>query len=160
MKNVIIVDLDGTLADGTHRLHLMPPMELRDKTHCWDEFNLAAGGDAPIQDTIDIVNALYDSYTIVILTGRCDVAQDITIDWLEEHEVYYDDLIMRESGDHRTDVTIKEEVLRSIGLENIVACYDDLPHVVDHIRELGLTCYHVAAVNNFYADRNKDAGDK
>lgn len=159
-KGIIIVDLDGTLANAEHRMHLLPSEGNRDKTLHWDTFNKAAIGDAPIQDTIDIVNSLYKNYTIVILTGRCDIVKEETILWLNNHNVKYDNLIMRKEGDHRKDTVIKEEVLRGIGLNKILACFDDLPHVVEHIRGLGLTCYHVDSVDDKYASRNKDAGSE
>ena len=159
MSNIVIVDLDGTLADGSHRMHLLPPNDKRDRTEDWDEFSLAAGGDAPLQKTIDLVNILYDSgKRIVILTGRCDVARGLTIDWLERAGVPYDDLIMRKAGDHRQDTIIKEEVVREIGLSKIMLCLDDLPHVVSHLRSLGLVCYQVAAIDEMYVAKNKGAG--
>lgn len=161
MKDIVIVDLDGTLACGQHRLHLLPSVENRHLTECWDEFNLACAGDAPIEDTIAIVNSLYaQGYHIVILTGRCDVAKEFTVEWLQLHDVCYDQLIMRKAGDHRQDIVLKEAVLREIGLDKIICAFDDLPHVVSHIRSLGITCYHVCDVYADYAERNKGAGTK
>lgn len=55
---VAIVDLDGTLSDGTHRLHLMPTKDLH-LTESWSEFNKAAANDKPIQSTIDVVRNLW-----------------------------------------------------------------------------------------------------
>lgn len=50
---------------------------------------------------------------------------------------------MRPAADHRRDIEFKEEKLREIGLERIVACFDDLEHVAKHIRSLGVTCHLV-----------------
>lgn len=82
MKTVIF-DLDGTLADGRHRLHLLPTKDY-DKTESWTEFNLASIWDSPFPDNIELCNlfAFGDYYNVVILTGRSDVARSITEDWL------------------------------------------------------------------------------
>lgn len=143
MKTVIF-DLDGTLADGRHRLHLLPTKDY-DKTESWTEFNLAAAGDLPFWDNIELCNlfALSGDYNVVILTGRSDVSRDITTEWLFHHGVRYNSLVMRSQSDNRKDTVIKEEYLRSIGLENILCCFDDLPHVAYHLRSLGLTCHLV-----------------
>lgn len=142
-KGVVIVDLDGTLSDGSHRLHLLPTKDLH-LTESWSEFNRAAQFDAPIQNTIDIVNGLWVSgFSVVILTGRSDEVETETIMWLDKHRVKYDYMIMRRASDNRKDTIIKEEVLRAIGLENIVCAFDDSPSVIPFMRSLGITTYAV-----------------
>jgi phosphoglycolate phosphatase-like HAD superfamily hydrolase len=142
---VYVFDLDGTLACGKHRLHLLPAKEDMARVEAWDEFNLAAADDAPIQDNIDLCNVLFKNYQhrVVILTGRSDVAKYATEKWLEDNKVDYDYLIMRSRTDNRKDTELKEAELKEIGLEQIVCCFDDLEHVVKHIRSLGVTCHQV-----------------
>lgn len=142
-RGVVIVDLDGTLANGAHRLHLLPTKDLH-LTESWEEFNRASVSDSPIWDNIDVSNALYDAgMTIIILTGRSDSTKDITHNWLRDHGVKFHHLIMRRFEDNRKDTVLKEEVLRSIGLNNIVCAYDDSPEVIRHFRSLGITTYQV-----------------
>lgn len=143
MKTVIF-DLDGTLADGTHRLHLLPTVDLH-LTDSWTEFNKASKDDAPFQNNIDICNALGRSgYFVIILTGRSDVARAETEDWLQRHDVYHNMLQMRSHSDNRKDIVIKEEFLRNVvGLEDVVAAWDDSPEVIRHFRSLGITTYAV-----------------
>lgn len=140
----VIWDLDGTLADGRHRLHLLPKKDY-DKTESWTEFNLASIDDTPFQNNIDLCNlmAFGDYYKVIILTGRSDVARSVTEEWLDTYGVNYSELVMRKQSDNRKDTVIKEEYLRSIGLDNIWCCFDDLPHVAYHLRSLGLTCHLV-----------------
>lgn len=150
MKNVIVFDLDGTLRDGAHRLHLLPKENL-DRTESWDAFNLACRDDAPIWDNIhllDMVSAVDNENLILILTSCSDVAHDITMDWLLTNGVYFDGLIMRPRDDHRSDTEFKEAKLREIGLDRILCCFDDNPRVVRHIRSLGLTCHEVRHYEN------------
>ncbi|QGH45102.1 polynucleotide 5' kinase/3' phosphatase [Ralstonia phage Reminis] len=144
MKDTYIFDLDGTLSDGRHRLHLLPAKEDAHKTQAWDAFNLAAGDDLPFLDNIRLMNELYQfGKKIIILTGRSDVAKHITEKWLWEHGCNFNQLIMRPADDHRRDIEFKEEALKFIGLERIAACFDDLEHVAKHMRKLGLTCHLV-----------------
>lgn len=158
MKTVVF-DLDGTLADGRHRLHLLPTKDY-DKTESWTRFNLAAVDDLAFQDNIDLCNALGLHYKVIILTGRSDVARQITLDWLWHHNVYFNELVMRSQSDNRKDTVIKEEFLRSIGLENILCCFDDLPHVAYHLRSLGLTCHLVTHYDNLRTDLISHGGDE
>lgn len=140
---IAIIDLDGTLSDGTHRLHLLPTKDLH-LTESWSEFNRAAINDTPIQNTIDIVNGLWVSgFGVVILTGRSDEVEQETYLWLDRHRVKFDYMIMRRSHDNRKDTVIKEEALRAIGLDNIVCAFDDSPNVIKHFRSLGITTYQV-----------------
>lgn len=144
MKDTYIWDLDGTLSDGRHRLHLLPKKDEAHLTYSWDKFNLAAGEDLPFLDNIRLMNELYQfGKRIVILTGRSDVAKHITEKWLWEHGCNFNQLIMRPASDHRRDIEFKEAKLKEIGLERIVACFDDLEHVAKHIRSLGVTCHLV-----------------
>lgn len=147
MVATVVFDLDGTLACGKHRLHLLPHKDSAQVTQSWNEFNLAAGADEPIQDNIDLCNNLCNNmcepHNIVILTGRCAIARQITVQWLALNGVCYDTLIMRPEDDHRPDTEFKEEELRKIGLENILCAFDDLEHVAKHMRSLGVTCHLV-----------------
>lgn len=149
MKDTYVFDLDGTLSDGRHRLHLLPSKDIANRTDSWDAFNLAADGDMPILDNIRLMNELYQfGKRIIILTGRSDVAKHLTIKWLWEHGCNYNDIIMRPASDHRRDIEFKEEKLKEVGLERIVACFDDLEHVAKHIRKLGVTCHLVTHYDN------------
>lgn len=142
-KGVVIVDYDGTLSDGTHRLHLLPTKDLH-LTESWSEFNRAAMHDTPIRDTIAVINGLWVSgFAVIVLTGRSDEVERESHEWLNYHGVKYDYMIMRRATDNRKDTIIKEEVLRAIGLENIVCAFDDSPSVIPFMRSLGITTYAV-----------------
>jgi hypothetical protein len=143
MKDVVIFDLDGTLANGKHRNHAVPSAKDSCYTWAWNRHNMLCSKDSPIEDTITMCNLLYVRYKVVILTGRCDISKQLTVDWLRENHVHYDSLIMRKEDDHRPDTVVKEEELLLIGLDRILCCFDDLEHVADMIRGLGLTCYLV-----------------
>lgn len=142
MKDIVIFDLDGTLADGTHRLHLLPK-DNYGETRAWKPFNMACIDDQPIKDNIALCNTLNHNYAVIILTGRSDDAEKETKNWLRIHGVQFFQLIMRSKHDNRKDIVIKEEVLQVIGLERILCAFDDSPAVIKHFRSLGVTTHAV-----------------
>lgn len=141
---VYIFDLDGTIADGSHRLDKLPTKDLH-LTESWLEFNRLSAFDSPIESTIEVMNGLYKSGAfIIILTGRADDVVEDTTDWLHEAGAKYNVMVMRQSKDNRKDTVIKEEFLRFIGgLHRITAAWDDSPKVIEHFRSLGITTYQV-----------------
>ena len=107
-RNICIFDLDGTLSNGNHRLHLLPKKDLH-LTESWTAFNMAAGGDAPITDTIRVMRAMRTAgFIVIILTGRSDEAREITEKWLVQNGAsHYDLLIMRSASAARKDTVLK-----------------------------------------------------
>lgn len=147
---VAIFDFDGTLSDGSKRLHLLPKKDLH-LTESWSEFNRAAQHDDPILSTIKVMNAMFSmGYHVIILTGRSDEVRYESELWLKRHGAKYDYLIMRPSTDNRKDTVIKEEAVRAIGIENILAAWDDSPQIIPLFRSLGITTYAVTD----YGDAN------
>lgn len=148
MKKIAIFDIDGTISDGTHRLHLMPKAD-HHLTESWFDFNMACIDDKPIKSTIAVLNAIrFSGHPVILLSGRSTHAYIETLQWLDEHGVKYDGLIMRDFRDNRKDTIIKEEALCDLGLDNIMACWDDNPNVISHLRGLGLTVYDVAGYSD------------
>lgn len=137
----VIFDLDGTLADATHRLHFIQREE-KD----WDGFFGACVDDKPIHNNIDISQALYENYKIIIITGRSSAVWDETITWLREHDVAYQRLLMRNKGDRTPDHRLKVQMAKDYGLtpENTLCVFDDRSVVVDAWRDVGFNCHQVA----------------
>ncbi|QXG07689.1 putative polynucleotide kinase [Erwinia phage Snitter] len=162
LKNIVIVDLDGTLSDGRGRLHLLPT-ENTHLTKTWTEFNLAAVYDLPFKKTIKVVSMLRQAgATIIILTGRSDIAESVTKNWLAINGVQYDFLFMRSHEDNRKDTVIKEEFVWSVGLSRITCAFDDSPEVIRTFRNLGITTYAVVDYGDVSKrpDINNDAHEK
>ena len=154
-KNVVICDLDGTLADVNHRLHYiknddgtLKPYAERD----WDSFNKACVDDKPNRDVIEILEALLTGCRMFyILSGRNDSVRAETVQWLEKH-VYWDfdcdtHLIMRKADDRRPDTEVKLEMVRELGLtpDDVLCVLDDRQCVVDMWRANGFRCLQVDA---------------
>jgi phosphoglycolate phosphatase-like HAD superfamily hydrolase len=137
----VIFDIDGTLADNSHRqYHLHGPK--RD----WDAFYVAMSDDAPIQPIIDLANQLAGDYHIVLCTGRPSNYYEVTERWLYDHDVPRSALYMRAEGDHRDDTVVKREMLaklRADGFDPLLVV-DDRAKVVAMWRAEGLTCLQCA----------------
>jgi len=118
MKKAIIVDIDGTLADVSHRVH---HVETDNKN--WDKFHKSSCYDKVNLWCLELMWALHEKdFSIVLLTGRDDQYLDITLSWLKEKKIPYDDLFMREMEDTRSDDMVKKDFY----LNKIKSKYDVL----------------------------------
>ncbi len=92
-----IFDLDNTIANISSRLEkstingkldykkLHDPMLIRD--------------DEPMFKTINLINDLCEfNVKIFILTARFASTENVTLEWLHKHSVYFDKLIMKSQG--------------------------------------------------------------
>ncbi len=80
---MIIFNLDGTLADFSHRKHFLKLPNISPK---WKEFYEACDADKPIESAIKTLCALegYD-YNIMIWSGRCESVRSKTEYWINSH---------------------------------------------------------------------------
>jgi len=131
-----VFDLDGTLADCTHRLH---HLERKD----WRAFFAACGDDAPIPHVISLFQTLNTGENRVeVWSGRSDEVRQETMEWLNRHGVFPDALVMRTAGDRRPDDEVKREFLRAGGAPDLI--FDDRARVVAMWRAEGIPCFQVA----------------
>ncbi len=147
MNEIIVFDLDGTVADCQHRLHYISADETAKPD--WDAFYMACGDDYPMHPTIDICRKLVDDdeFLIYFVTGRSEICRDITMNWLEKNGIYIapGQLLMRSAKDYRTDDVVKLELVEKAAInDRIVAVFEDRARVVDAWRQRGIKCYQVA----------------
>ena len=138
MNKAVLFDIDGTLADLSHRLHHITRHPIN-----WDAFFAAVGDDAVIEPVRELAQALHGAgYRIILVSGRTDKVRDLTIGWLNANAIPFDALLMRREGDTRQDFIVKSELLDVILAEGheILCVVDDRPSVVAMWRERGLTC--------------------
>lgn len=136
-----LIDIDGTVANGDHRLH-----HILKEPKAWDDYFLACTDDTPIAHMHAVVTALSDHMQIVYVSGRSDLVRQQTIDWLDQHGFPCDGLYMRKQGDHENDDTLKIKLLaqvRADGFEPVMA-FDDRNRVVKAWRAAGIPCAQVA----------------
>lgn len=141
--SIVIFDIDGTLADLTHRLH-----HIKNGNRDWNRFNENVHLDVPIRPIIALAQKLYQHHIIILASGRGEEVRLPTQKWLKENYVHYHELYMRPAGDYRKDTIIKHEILGQIRLKygnDIELVVDDRQSVVDMWRANGLICLQAAA---------------
>lgn len=145
MRRCFIFDIDGTIADISHRL---PHIQQEPKN--WREFFAACHADEPIRHVCEIVCRLAKTGAeIVFVTGRSDECREATVAWLRIRFGHSPSLYMRAAGDHRPEHIIKGELLdrlRADGYEPVMA-FDDRDQAVRMWRERGIPCAQVAEGN-------------
>jgi len=169
MKNTVIFDLDGTLANiDARRLKAGSPSG---KTPTpskmdWDVFfdpdNIKL--DTPNDPVIKMAQLFKkDGFKIVIFSGRNDRSFDTTKQWLNQNDVPFDLLVMRPDkfksdswpiadGNPATsdmrfmpDDILKKKMLDTfVDINDVFLVVDDRQKVVDMWRDLGLNTFQVA----------------
>ena len=151
-KNVYIFDIDGTLADCSHRLSaIKPPAGLvhfepgeTDWKPDWDKFYSLCDKDKPIEDVCRIFREI--GYDVICVTGRTEKCRDKTEKWLADNDLPCSCLFMRPDGDHRPDYVLKREIYEKKIKDDcvVLGVFEDRTQVVEMWRNLGLTCFQVA----------------
>jgi len=127
LPHAIICDLDGTLA-------LLNGRSPYDASTCENDI------------LNSVVASLIKDKLVLLVSGREDKYREQTINFLGKHQINYEKLMMRETGDFRKDSIIKKEMFDTQirGFYNIDFVLDDRNQVVEMWRQLGLTCLQVA----------------
>jgi hypothetical protein len=118
-----VFDIDGVLADAAHRQHL-----IRGRGRNWHLFFEMCGKDALIEEVANMGHLLDPAMRIVLCTARPQSVAGETLQWLEEHGVRWDLLVMREHGDFSFAVEFKQYTvaeLRAYGFTPCMAVEDD-----------------------------------
>lgn len=138
VKNTIVVDLDGTLANIQHRLHF-----LRTEPPNWDAFYEACDKDLPKPWCVELIKSMKAAgYRVILVSARTNKVLEKTRQWLKEIGLF--DLVeltlVRDGKDNTPDQILKKSWLDAFGKEQILFVVDDRQRVVDMWRENGLTC--------------------
>lgn len=137
-KTCIVVDLEGTLSDCSHRLHLL---EAKD----YDGWNAGLHLDHPRKDIIAEVLELSKNHEIIISTAKPEPYYDAVVDWFNKHCPFTcGKILMRGGSDKRTSPLVKADhltIIRSLELE-IVLAIDDRLDVCNMFRSKGIAAKH------------------
>ena len=137
---MIIFDLDGTLSLVGNR-----EKYIKQTKPDWDKFFKSCGEDKPNIPIIKLYNILQKHSIVKVVTGRSEDVRETTMKWFKDNNMKLEsrDLIMRKSGDFRSDVIIKPELVKPFA-NKIDMMFDDREGVVDMWRKMGYTCLQVA----------------
>lgn len=128
LPDAIICDLDGTLA-------LISDRSPYDAANC--------GRDIVNEPVRSILQT--SGKAVLFVSGREDKFKPQTLAWLEKHNISFDSIYMRRSGDLRKDSIVKKEIYDEFIVDNYNVAFvlDDRDQVVRVWRDLGLTCLQV-----------------
>lgn len=113
-------DIDGVLADVSHRLHFV---EERPKD--WDAFFAAAVDDPPLAEGLALVQEAARDCAVVYLTGRPERLRADTLAWFARHGLPEGELSMRSGTDRRPARLTKPPLLRRLARGRTVAVVVD-----------------------------------
>jgi hypothetical protein len=173
-KPAIACDMDGTLSSCEWRRHYVTPKSceicggtgkmIRRVTHekylcgyCkngfldtnWVSFFENMNADAPNPLVKEILNMIKPHVEVIILSARPDSYRYQTEWWLEEHQVWYDHLMMRYAGDSRKDEIVKEEILinQILPFYDLRFVIDDRPQVIEMWKRNGIPVIEIVDPN-------------
>lgn len=166
-KSVVLCDIDGTIADTTHRLHYVNK-EAHDKwveamkpedrpteewKKDWKGFFSEMEMDPVRKDIQAMLIALYnEGYTIIFMSARPENYREATLRWLQAHFLTFAyTLIMRREGDKRPDTEAKKDMLEQHFPDKgvIHTIFDDRPSVIRLWKEMGLNVVDVGKGEEF-----------
>lgn len=83
MTACYVFDIDGTLADCSHRLH-----HIQKQPKDWPAFFAGCADDAPITHIVDLAIMLTDAdRVLVFVSGRSDECREATQKWLDDNQL-------------------------------------------------------------------------
>lgn len=150
---IYIFDLDGTLADIRKRLDISNKGTSMDWAEFFNPNNIKL--DVPKDDVIQMAYTCRRWAQVIIFSGRADTTRQKTIEWLGQHNVSYDAILMRpmDTDEFTNDALLKERWLHQLlikvggNMHHIKGVFDDRNQVVKMWRDKGLTCFQVAEGN-------------
>lgn len=138
---IVLVDVDGVIADNTHRQHF-----LRNGRLDFDGFFRAASADVPIEGAQALLASFGASNLVVLLTARPGYLHEITLDFLDEYAFEWDLLVMRSKADANvSSADFKRRSVRELLGYGFVPqlAIDDDPRNVAMFRAAGISSYYV-----------------
>lgn len=149
--SAVIFDVDGVLANADARQHLVTGPN-RD----WKAFFAACGTDSVMEDTAALIDLFREDIKIILLTGRPVQVNGPTVQWLLDHNLKWDLLIMRDRGDYAASLEFKRQAirkLRSMDFKLYLAFEDDQVNR-EMFKEEGVPCMYVHS--GYYETRDAE----
>ena len=139
VKELVICDIDGTVADNNHRQKILK--EYKD----WDSFFDLMHLDKPIWKIINLVKRLHkDNKKIVFITGRPERYREKTTCWLQEYFQFDIFLYMRDDNDKENKLISKLKIFEdNFSEDKIYLVIDNDSSLLDMWDGLNLTTYEV-----------------
>lgn len=140
MKDTIIFDLDGTLSNPDHRLHL-----IRKDNPDFDTFYSECSKDLVNKWCLELINILSKNsiYKILIVSSRRKCELGKTLEWLRANDVPIEPRhvhLLRNKDNYTADTELKKRWVNKYGKDRILFAVDDREKVVNMWRKEGIIC--------------------
>ena len=130
---IVVFDIDGVLADATHRQHYVSA-----KPKDWDSFFADVGADSVIERGRELLERESPDCEVVLLSGRPERTRADTEVWLERHGFIYSRLLLRSDADRRKAAQFKVDIVQRLGAPaQITVIVDDDATVTAALAALG-----------------------
>lgn len=137
MIDCYLMDLDGTLADCSHRIHY-----IMSKPKNWKALFAGIPFDTLIEPVArEFRKAVDNKIPVIIVTARSQSTELDTLMWLKEKNMYhFEKIYFRKLNDFRNDDIVKKEILDEIRKEgyNPIKAFEDRPRIIRMYREQGI----------------------
>ena len=154
MRRIIIVDIDGTIANNDHRRHILDELddpygdlEYADQDEIWDRFFSLMHKDILIKSVWNRIRKLKIQHDaqIIFLTARFEKHRKKTVTWLRKHlKLSKPIVLMRENGDRRPDYVIKKDIITMyFKPKHILCAFEDRDKNVKMMKKLGIKVFKV-----------------
>ena len=132
----IVYDIDGTLADASHRRHFVGG-EKKD----WQQFLKASAEDKLVQSAADMwAEHVREGYVIIVMSGRPAWLAETTRLWLAKHGLHPEKQLMRDNKDRSPDANIKRYYLHQLRRQgyNVLMAVDSRKEAAAMWKEEGI----------------------
>jgi hypothetical protein len=137
--DLLVLDIDGTLANLDHRLHLIATPPVRSKldhgippstSERWDMFYKACKDDSVIEHALLGVRYLLPhAREMLYCTGRPVTYRDTTLEWLIQKGFPYGPLLMRPADSHASSIAVKASLLSVHRGKRVLSIEDDADNI-------------------------------
>ena len=134
MKDAVIFDMDGTLANVSSIRHYLKRWD-ESKGRSIKDFNAFHAESVNVPAHSHVVNAAQMAHmlghAVLIVTARRHMWRNHTAWWLAMHDVPSDMLMMRNDNDNRQDYEVKRDMLATIrNAWHVIHAWDDNPSII------------------------------
>jgi len=136
-KPCVVFDIDGVLSNHNHRIH-------HEHNRDWPKYHEVMHMDKPYMDIVMLLRFIHEfGIPVILCTGRSEVYSEATEQWLLNHSIPYDNLMMRADGDERHSGKVKKAMLlelKELHGYHVWFAIEDKTSVVNMWRMEGITC--------------------
>jgi len=144
-KRLILLDIDGTIADDTVRRDLFH----RTDSMTWKDYFDLMLSDAPILSTINIVDSILSiryPQDLILVTGRPYSHETLIREWLSLHTKFlFVSLLTRPTDEVVNNCELKKRYIDSLPISSYASVIgiDDNPDVISMYSSYGFTTIHI-----------------